>query len=125
MSPSKSNTCKVLPTRLPEHELTNEDTYRHAKHAKMDGRNDNEASIIYKEKKKQPYGKLRNADCGRNGLLQGRTHQLSVQYQMVIHTSKIIWTKQVIFRILYAYTYACIHVITSNEKEAAKEEGGI
>lgn len=32
-----------------------------------------------------------------------------------------IWTEQVIFSILYAYTYAYIHVITSNEKEAAKE----
>ena len=62
----------------------------------------------------QPYTKnhtqVRKAESRRNYLPQGRAHQFVIQYQMLlsenVHTSYITQTVQVVFDIIYVYTYA-------------------
>lgn len=47
---------------------------------------------------------------------QKRAQQLGVQCRMVI-SENIVWTKHVIIRSIYAFTYLCINAIIINEKK--------
>jgi hypothetical protein len=64
--------------------------------------------------------KLTNAQSRRNCLLQERTHQLVIQYQMVgsknKYTNDIIQTKQVMIRNIQVYIYIYIYIYIYMQK---------
>ena len=80
--------------------------------------------------------KLTNAQSRRNCLLQERTHQLVIQYQMVgsknKYTNDIIQTKQVMIRNIqvyiyihiYIYIYAEVHIHRDIYRRVQKESIG-
>lgn len=76
----KSTTVKISPTGLLKHELNKDSKAGHAKVCK--------GKLPGLHPYTESYTQIKDAECGRTSLFEGREHKLIVQYQK--HNNKFL-----------------------------------